>query len=84
VFRCWLLAIGPPLSAGADAAGFATPTRATLAWRKIAKLPVDDGLADLQRAERGLITLVAAHCRCRGHVLFDQDAYRFIKVPPVA
>lgn len=71
-----------PLSAGADAAGFSAPTSATLAAQaEIAKsLPVDDGL-DLQEAERGLIAREDSLriAGAEGHVLFDQDAYRFIQ-----
>jgi alkyl sulfatase BDS1-like metallo-beta-lactamase superfamily hydrolase len=71
-----------PVNGDADTAGFTAPTSATLAAQAaIAKgLPVEDEL-DWQEAERGFIAREESLSVTGpdGRVVFDQDAYRFIK-----
>lgn len=71
-----------PKESGSDAAGFSAPTQATITGQlELAKgLPVEDGL-DQQDAERGF---VAREESLRvagddGSVVYDADAYGFIK-----
>jgi alkyl sulfatase BDS1-like metallo-beta-lactamase superfamily hydrolase len=71
-----------PVSSDADAAGFSAPTSATLAAQAATakSLPADDVL-DQQEADRGLIAREPSVQikMADGRVIFDQDAYGFIK-----
>lgn len=71
-----------PPARDADAAGFSAPTPATLlAQAEAAKiLPSEDGL-DQAEASRGLVAREASLQvkAADGHIIFDQDAYAFIK-----